>query len=308
MGDTSPFQSTAQLHLTLGADNERIRFPVWSSYSARQAAQLIGLSESAVRSCIRDGLFSSTSEIPAQLSFRDLAILRLVKNLHEAGVPMSSVRRQLIRMQQTLPVDQSITELALEARGLHVVIRGQPTAVGQLELPLSTPSLVEGLGRVHALPVSMRATAALSALEPVPVTTAEQWFVLGAQLEEADPLAAAQAYRRGLRLRPDAAESWINLGRLLAENDDPSGASQCFLTAAELDPRDATVHYNLGVVAQDDGRETEAIERYRRAIDLDPALAEAHYNLATLFDQSGDARSAIRHINEYRKLTKGSNK
>jgi Flp pilus assembly protein TadD len=43
---------------------------------------------------------------------------------------------------------------------------------------------------------------------------------------------------------------------------------------------------------------------YRRALELDPHLAEAHYNLATLFDQSGDSRAAIRHINEYRKLTR----
>lgn len=62
--------------------------------------------------------------------------------------------------------------------------------------------------------------------------------------------------------------------------------------------------YNLGVVAQDAGREQDAIYLYGRALELDPGLAEAHYNLATLFDQSGDSRAAIRHINEYRKLTK----
>ena len=58
------------------------------------------------------------------------------------------------------------------------------------------------------------------------------------------------------------------------------------------------------MLAQDAGKETEAIELYRRALELDPQLAEAHYNLATLFDQSGDSRAAIRHINEYRKLTR----
>jgi Flp pilus assembly protein TadD len=60
----------------------------------------------------------------------------------------------------------------------------------------------------------------------------------------------------------------------------------------------------LGVLAQDAGQETEAIAHYHRALALDSQLAEAHYNLATLFDQTGDSRSAIRHINEYRKLTR----
>jgi len=58
------------------------------------------------------------------------------------------------------------------------------------------------------------------------------------------------------------------------------------------------------VVSQDAGREAEAVELYRRALELDPTLAEAHYNLATIFDQTGDSRAAIRHINEYRKLTR----
>ena len=58
------------------------------------------------------------------------------------------------------------------------------------------------------------------------------------------------------------------------------------------------------MIAQDAGKEADAITFYYRALELDPHLAEAHYNLATLFDQSGDSRQAIRHINEYRKLTR----
>ncbi|MBA3502616.1 MAG: tetratricopeptide repeat protein, partial [Deltaproteobacteria bacterium] len=72
----------------------------------------------------------------------------------------------------------------------------------------------------------------------------------------------------------------------------------------DLDPADATAYYNLGVIAQDAGKEADAIALYHRALELDPQLAEAHYNLATLFDQGGDSRAAIRHINEYRKLTR----
>jgi tetratricopeptide (TPR) repeat protein len=91
---------------------------------------------------------------------------------------------------------------------------------------------------------------------------------------------------------------------MFAESGDPQAAHDCFRSALELDPADATAYYNLGVVAQDGGKEEDAIGFYRRALELDPRLAEAHYNLATLFDQSGDSRAAIRHINEYRKLTR----
>ena len=281
---------------------------MWTSYSARHAAQLIGLPESAIRSCIRDGLVGTPGTVPAQLTFRDLAALRMVKALVDAGLPLVRVRRELARIQIGLPGGASIAELTVEARGGQVHIRGAHggeqlrEARGQLALPfelaLAAPA-VPG-GELRELPRPPDA--------PVPVAvapaTAEQWLARALQLEDRDPVAAVDAYRRSLRLRPECTEAWINLGRMFAESGDPEAAHDCFTNALELDPGDATAYYNLGVVAQDAGKEVDAIGYYRRALELDPRLAEAHYNLATLFDQSGDSRAAIRHINEYRKLTR----
>lgn len=284
---------------------------MWTSYSARHAAQLIGLPESAIRSCIRDGLVGTPGTVPAQLTFRDLSALRMVKALVDAGLPLPRVRRELARIQLGLPGGASIAELTVEARGGQVHIRGAHGSEelrGQLALPfdiaMAPPAVPAGelgqLGQMRELP--RRADA------PVPVAvapaTAEQWLARALQLEERDPVAAIDAYRRSLRLRPECTEAWINLGRIFAESGDPPAAHDCFRSALELDPSDATAYYNLGVIAQDAGKEEDAIGHYRRALELDPHLAEAHYNLATLFDQSGDSRAAIRHINEYRKLTR----
>lgn len=272
---------------------------VWSSYSARHAAQLIGIPESSVRSCIRSGLVGRAGEVPARLSFRDLSALRTVKVLVEAGVPLARARRELLEIQRHLPSGTSIAELPIEAKAGHVHVRGvgTPRTGDQLELPLA-PEPPSPSGDVHAMPV--RRDVAIP--EAAPAVTADEWFARALSLEEGDTAAAIDAYRRSLRLRPDCTEAWINLGRLFAETGDPDAATECFQTALRLDPGDATAIYNLGVVAQDAGRELEAIDLYTRSLDLDPTLAEAHYNLATLFDQSGDSRSAIRHINEYRKL------
>ncbi|MDX2089666.1 MAG: tetratricopeptide repeat protein [Kofleriaceae bacterium] len=279
---------------------------MWTSYSARHAAQLIGLPESAVRSCIRDGLVGTPGTVPAQLTFRDLSALRTVKALVDAGVPLPRVRKELVRIQHSLP-GTSIAELTVEARGGEVYVRGaQPGGEpgrGQLSLAfdVSAPSPAPELaGELHELP---RASD-VPVLEPALPATADQWISRALELEERDPVAAIDAYRRALRLRPEMTEGWINLGRLFAESGDPQAAHDCFRSALDLDPADATAYYNLGVLAQDAGKEADAIALYRRALELDPQLAEAHYNLATLFDQSGDSRSAIRHINEYRKLTR----
>src|SRR3954470_15460361 len=110
---------------------------MWASYSARHAAQLIGLPESAVRSCIRDGLVGTPGTVPAQLSFRDLAALRTVKALVDAGLPLPRVRKELGRIPHGLPAVTSIAELTVEARGGQVQIRGAEASgelVGQLSL------------------------------------------------------------------------------------------------------------------------------------------------------------------------------
>jgi hypothetical protein len=277
---------------------------VWTSYSARHAAQLIGLPESAVRSCIRDGLVGTPGAVPAQLSFRDLAALRTVKALVEAGVPLPRVRKDLVQIQTQLPSGATLAELTVEARDGRVHVRGTPTAAssnGQLALVLEPPPRKPPpAGELRELPRAPDAPVPVA----VPPATADQWLARGQVLEERDPVAAIDAYRRSLRLRPDCTEAWINLGRLFAESSDAEAAHDCFKSALELDPAEPTALYNLGVLAQDAGREAEAIELYRKALVLDPQLAEAHYNLATLFDQSGDSRAAIRHINEYRKLTR----
>ena len=277
---------------------------MWTSYSARHAAQLIGLPESAVRSCIRAGLVGAPGAVPAQLSFRDLSALRTVKALVDAGLPLPRVRKELARIQQQLPAGTSLAELTVEARGGTVHIRGtQDTGLsGQLSLVFETPPPAQPapVGELRELP---RATDALIPVAVAPAT-ADQWLSRAMELEERDPVAAIDAYRRSLRLRPEITEGWINLGRLFAESGDAAAAHDCFRSALDLDPADATAYYNLGVIAQDAGKEGDAIALYHRALELDPQLAEAHYNLATLFDQSGDSRSAIRHINEYRKLTR----
>ncbi|HVV88184.1 MAG TPA: tetratricopeptide repeat protein [Kofleriaceae bacterium] len=277
---------------------------MWSSYSARHAAQLIGLPESAVRSCVRAGLIGS-GDLPLRLSFRDLSALRTVKSVVGAGIPLSRARRELAAIQRQLPPGASLAEVPIEVRDGHLWVRGEPLpvvegAAVQLSLPFA-PRWLPPEGALHDLPARP-----VEAPLPAPAMTAEDWFDRAISLEDGDAPAAIDAYRRSLRLRPDCIEAWINLGRLHAETGEGDAATECFSTALRLDPRDATAVYNLGVVAQDAGREQDAIFLYTRALELDGGLAEAHYNLATLFDQTGDSRQAIRHINEYRKLTKSS--
>ena len=280
---------------------------MWSGYSTRDAAELAGLPESAVRSCARSGLLSDGANgFPARFSFQDLAVLKSVRDLSGQGVSLRRIRRQLAELRRRRAAEGSgLSALTLGAFGGQVVVREAGCAwhadSGQLLLDFAggAPAPASA-GQVTAMPIRRDAAPP----EPAYALTADQWFERATELEESDPVAAIEAYQKVLHLRPDSSEALINIGRIHAESGQAAQATDCFTRALEIDPRDATAVYNLGVVAQDIGNDDEAIRLYRGALELDPHLAEAHYNLATIFDRAGDPKAAIRHIHEYRKLTR----
>ena len=274
---------------------------MWSGYSARQSAELVGLTESAVRGLVRDGVLGDSEQLPARLDFGDLKLLQGVRRWRDEGVPFRRIRRELAAIRQR--IDGALRSLSISAWRGHLVVRDDACAwradSGQLVFPFELDSF-EG----QVTPFCDRKPPPKPEAESSGRTAAE-WFDRALELEEDNPTAAMEAYRRVLDLRPESVETLINLGRLYAESSAIDAAATCFERALELDPDDATACYNLGVVAQDAGDDTRAVALYKKALSRDPRLAEAHYNLATIYDRTGDPRSAIRHINEYRKLIRG---
>jgi tetratricopeptide (TPR) repeat protein len=67
---------------------------------------------------------------------------------------------------------------------------------------------------------------------------------------------------------------------------------------------DPLLLYNLGVLLEDLGRGNEALVHYEAALSGDPAFADCHYNLALLCKGLGRPKDAIRHLAQYRKLTR----
>ena len=128
-------------------------------------------------------------------------------------------------------------------------------------------------------------------------------FEQAAALEEDQPRAAVDAYRRALALEPALAEAHLNLGRLLHETGDLAGAEEHYRQALACHSESALAAYNLGVALQDQGRPQEALAlAYQRALEQDPDLADAHFNLSGLYEDLGDKKAAFRHLRTYHKL------
>jgi len=81
-----------------------------------------------------------------------------------------------------------------------------------------------------------------------------------------------------LRLEPQNATLWLNLGTLQRTTGAFSSAETSFEKAIAIDPINALAHYNLGAVHDAQGDYDDAIEEYRRALVLDPGLGDPRKN------------------------------
>jgi tetratricopeptide (TPR) repeat protein len=278
-------------------------------YSTREVAKLLGLSLAQVRSCVKAGFAAPKAGPGGDLlfSFQDLVLLRTAKGLLEARVPRRRIRMALDGLHAQLPQGQPLTAVRISAQGHQVVARDSGDAwypeSGQTLLDFDVADLARAAtalaSRVDAPPVSAREKAGQ---EGGGAATAADWYENGVALEEDQPQAAIDAYRRALDLDAGLAAAHLNLGRLLHEAGDPAGAEQSYRQALAIRSDDALAAYNLGVALQDQGRRQEAVEAYERALEQDADLADAHFNLSGLYEELDDKTAAFRHLRTYHTL------
>ena len=271
------------------------------SYTTRQVAQILGLSEATVRSYVRAGFLEPERLAGKGLRFLfpDLVFLRTAKGLLDAGVPPRRVRRSLARLRRELPHGRRLTGLRIAAHGDEVVVADGDALwqadSGQALFDFGIADLARDVAP-HAKRAFEEASRGSEGMD------ADGWFELAGELEGSSPQEARAAYERVLELDPGHGDAHVNLGRLLHESGDAAGADAHYRRALALDPKNATAAFNLGVALEDLGRGREALDAYRRALDLDPASADAHYNAAHLCVRLGETAAALRHLQQYRRL------
>jgi tetratricopeptide (TPR) repeat protein len=273
------------------------------SYTTRDVAKLLGLSEAQVRSQARVGYLAPDRgpRNAYRFSFQDLVLLRAAKALRDARVAPRRIRRALRTLTRQLPTGRSLSGMRISSEGDRIVVSDGGSAwnpeSGQLLLDFH---VVADLAQ-RAAPVARRlARRARGSNEPM---TAAQWYALGLDLEAAAPDDACDAYSRALALAPRDGSARVNLGRLLQEAGRTEEAVEQYRAALRVQPRHPTAAFNLGTALEDLGRRTEAIAAYRRALESDQEFADAHFNLARLYEQTGRRAAALRHLRAYRQLS-----
>lgn len=85
-------------------------------------------------------------------------------------------------------------------------------------------------------------------------------------------LGAAEAYGRALKIKPERADVWVQLGHVRKESGDISGAEAAYLTSLRLAPKVADTHVQLGHLRRLQKRLEDAATHFLDAAELDPAL------------------------------------
>ncbi|MEO0971693.1 MAG: tetratricopeptide repeat protein, partial [Pseudomonadota bacterium] len=222
------------------------------------------------------------------------ANINLGRLLHDTGEVGDA------ELRERLPSRQPLTGVRITAEGDQVVVREQ----GQLWQPETGQVTFDFRIEELAEAAAPSLIASIDEAEDDVATTAEEWFVLGIDLESVDePDRAIVAYAQAVALDESHVEANINLGRLLHDTGEVGDAELCYRRALLARPDHPTARFNLGVALEDQGRHDDAIRAYRRALELEPDHADTHYNLSRLHELAGDRVTAFRHLRRYRDLT-----
>lgn len=104
---------------------------------------------------------------------------------------------------------------------------------------------------------------------------------------------AAEAFRLGLDLEPEAAHLRNDLGLALFRLERFSEAETEWRRAIDLDPNHPRAYRSLGWLMAERGRLDEGVALYRQAIELAPDDARMRYYLGWLLLRAGHVREAL---------------
>jgi tetratricopeptide (TPR) repeat protein len=261
---------------------------ICNRFTASQMAETLKVPRSRLDRWLASGLVMpvETSAGVPLFEFEQIAAVRTLAELVQAGVPLSKVRRAVAHLARWVPfANQHLSELSLDDNIRRLVVR---MADGRLAEP--TGQLLLDFDRDEAVAASF----ALGVNE-----TEADAFQRAIECEAERPLEAARVYRDLMDKRGPHATLAFNLANALYAADDLEGAIVEYQRSTTLDPRHAGAWNNLANLLAELDRPDEAIEAYRRALALDARFSDARFNLAQTLVELGRSEESVLHWTAY---------
>jgi tetratricopeptide (TPR) repeat protein len=113
-----------------------------------------------------------------------------------------------------------------------------------------------------------------------------------------DPARQARLYREYLKLKPDDATAWNNLGIALKRQGDYEAAVSSYRKAIQKAPEGdkpltAKIYNNLGEALRLQNKTPEALAAFNKALELDPKLGFAYNNVGKIYFSQNRLEDAI---------------
>jgi tetratricopeptide (TPR) repeat protein len=123
---------------------------------------------------------------------------------------------------------------------------------------------------------------------------AEAYYNMGIALQnKGDPEAAINSYKQAIKIKPDYAKAYSNMGNALKDKGDLEVAIDSYEQAIKIKPDYAEVYYNMGNALKEKGDPEAAIDSYKQAIKIKPDYVEAYYNMGNSLKDKVDLEAAI---------------
>jgi tetratricopeptide (TPR) repeat protein len=267
------------------------------AFSARDVAQIVGISESRVRYWAQTGVVGPSGRGHGY-SFQDLVGVKAAKELLDGGVTLQRARKNLEALRTQLGAELPLSRMRVRSDGEQLLVSdgGAPfePLTGQLVMDFALDEL-EGKLRDFAVAAPPPSSAG--------VDGAWNWFIEAGRLEAAgDDEGALTAYAKALDGDPALAAAHTNLGNLRYRRGERGQAREYYERALALDPEQPEARFNLGNLLDDVGDGDGARMEWLRVVATCPEFADAHWNLAVACTRAGDVEMARLHLRRYQAL------
>ena len=132
---------------------------------------------------------------------------------------------------------------------------------------------------------------------------ADAYNNMGVALKEKGELnAAIEIYKKAIKIRPDYADAYYNMGVALKDEGDADAAIDSYKKALKINPDHAETYNNMGVALKEKGELNAAMDNYKQAIKIKPDYAEAYYNTGIALNGEGELDTAIENYKQTIKI------
>ena len=127
---------------------------------------------------------------------------------------------------------------------------------------------------------ALKKVKSLISLFPKAITLHNIQGASNAALQRYD--AAIDSYKQALKIKPDYADAYYNMGIVLSNKGELDAAIDSYKQALKIKPDYADAYYNMGIVLRAKGDLDAAIDSYNQALKIKPDYAKVKHLVASL--------------------------